>query len=134
MASNAAAYLATLVVLVVCDFVWLSVVGAGVYRPRLGDLLLARPNLPAAAAFYLVYAAGIVVFAAGPALRAGSWPRGLMLGALFGFFAYATYDLTNLATLRGWSAVVTLIDIAWGAVLSGAAAAAGTIIAQRSVS
>lgn len=126
------AYLASLVVLAAGDFVWLGTVGTGVYRPRIGALLLERPVFGAAAAFYLVYAVGVVVFAVAPALRAGTaWPRGLWLGALFGFFAYATYDLTNLATLRGWSGFVTVLDIAWGTVLTGGAAAAGCLAAQR---
>ena len=126
-----ASYLATLVVMVACDFVWLGTVGAGVYRPRLGDLLLAQPVLWAAALFYLVYVAGIVIFAVAPALRAESWGRALWLGALFGFFAYATYDLTNLATVRGWSGVVAALDMGWGACLTAAGATAGYLVAQR---
>jgi uncharacterized membrane protein len=125
------AYLGTLVAMVLCDLAWLSTVGAGVYRPRIGALLLERPILWAAALFYLTYAVGVVVFAVGPALRSDSWLRALALGALFGAFAYATYDLTNLSTLRGWSGLVTVLDIAWGAVLSGAAATAGYLLAHR---
>jgi uncharacterized membrane protein len=125
------AYAGTLLALVLCDLVWLATVGAGVYRPRIGALLLERPIVWAAALFYLVYAAGVVAFAVAPALRAESWPRALALGALFGAFAYATYDLTNLATLRGWSGLVTVLDIVWGTVLSGAAATAGYLLAHR---
>jgi uncharacterized membrane protein len=125
------AYLATLVTLLVCDFVWLSTVGNAIYRPRLGDLLLDRPVWWAAAAFYLVYALGVVIFAAAPGLRAQSWPRALMMGVLFGAFAYATYDLTNLATTRGWSSLVAGLDILWGAALSGVAATAGCLVAGR---
>jgi len=131
MSGYALAYGGTLGVLVLCDLAWLSTVGAGVYRPRLGALLLERPNVWAAALFYLVYAAGIVVFAVAPALRAEHWLRALLLGALFGAFAYATYDLTNLATLRGWSGLVAVLDILWGSVLSGAAASAGYLLAHR---
>lgn len=124
-------YVVTLVVVVACDFVWLATVGARVYRPRLGDLLLAQPVFWAAALFYLVYAAGVVIFAVAPALRAEAWMKALWLGALFGFFAYATYDLTNLATLRGWSGVVAVLDMGWGACLTAAGASAGYLAAQR---
>jgi uncharacterized membrane protein len=125
------AYGATLVVLLACDMAWLGSVGAQVYRPRLGSLLLERPVLWAAALFYLVYAVGVVVFAVQPALRAESWSRALASGALFGFFAYATYDLTNLATMRGWSPFVSALDIAWGACLTALAATAAYLVAQR---
>jgi uncharacterized membrane protein len=133
MSGYALAYGGTLLVFVLCDLAWLSTVGASVYRPRIGTLLLDRPVLWAAALFYLVYAAGVVVFAVAPALRAESWSRALVFGGLFGGFAYATYDLTNLATMRGWSGVVTVLDIAWGIVLSGAAATAGYLLAHRGV-
>jgi uncharacterized membrane protein len=124
-------YGATVVVMLACDMVWLSTVGAGVYRPRLGDLLLERPVLWAAALFYLLYGVGVVIFAVAPGLRQESWVRALGLGALFGLFAYATYDLTNLATMRGWSVLVSVLDIAWGACLTAVAAAAGTAVALR---
>jgi uncharacterized membrane protein len=126
-------YAVALVALLACDMVWLSTVGATVYRPRLGDLLLDKPVLWAAALFYLVYALGVVIFVVAPALRAESWPRALALGALFGLFAYATYDLTNLATMRGWSGLVTVLDIAWGACLTGIAGTVATLVAQRTL-
>jgi uncharacterized membrane protein len=131
MPAQLVAYVATLVVLVVCDFAWLSTMGASIYRPRLGALLLDRPVLWAAALFYLVYALGVVVFAVAPGLRADSWTKALGAGAMFGFFAYATYDLTNLATVRGWSGLVTVLDIGWGTCLTALAAAAGTLVARR---
>jgi uncharacterized membrane protein len=124
-------YVVTLAIVVACDFIWLGTVGASVYRPRLGDLLLERPVLWAAALFYLVYAVGIVVFAVAPALRAEAWTKALGMGALFGFFAYATYDLTNLATLRGWSGLVAILDIGWGACLTALGATAAYLVAQR---
>jgi len=124
------AYLATGAVFLVCDLVWLGLVAKGFYRSRLGGLLLDDFNLPAALAFYLIYLAGIMVFAALPAFNAGSWKVALGLGAAFGFFAYATYDLTNLATLRGWSASLAMVDIAWGTVLTGVSAAAGFMAAR----
>lgn len=124
------AYIATGAVFLVCDMVWLGLVAKGFYRARIGGLLLDDFNLPAALAFYLIYLAGIMVFAAQPAFNAGSWKTALAFGAAFGFFAYATYDLTNLATLRGWSVSLTLLDIAWGAVLTGVSAAAGYLAAN----
>jgi len=125
-----AAYVASLIVLALCDFVWLSTMGDAVYRPRLGALLLEKPVLWAAVLFYLVYAAGVVLFAVTPALNAQSWLRAAVLGAFFGLFAYATYDLTNLATLRAWSVTVSVLDIGWGAVLSAIGASAGYLAAK----
>lgn len=130
MRTHAIAYVATLIVLAACDFVWLSTMGTSIYRPRLGGLLLERPVLWAAVLFYLVYAVGVVVFAVAPALVAQSWLRAAGQGALFGLFAYATYDLTNLATLRSWSVLVTVLDISWGAVLTALGAAVGYVAAR----
>jgi len=124
------AYIATGVVFLACDVVWLGGIAKGFYRSRLGGLLLADFNLPAALAFYLIYLGGIMVFAALPAFNAGSWKTALTFGALFGFFAYATYDRTNLATLRGWPLSVALADIAWGTVLTGISATAGYLAAR----
>jgi uncharacterized membrane protein len=131
MGTYLVSYGATVVVMLALDMVWLGTVGTGVYRPRLGDLLLDRPVLWAAALFYLVYGVGVVIFAVAPGLRQESWMRSLGLGALFGLFAYATYDLTNLATMRGWSVLVSVLDIAWGAGLTAVASAVGTAVALR---
>ena len=84
-------------------------------------------NWWAAAAFYLIYPVGVVIFANNPALPGGSWSAALLYGAVFGFFAYATYDLTNLATLRNWSVSLTALDIVWGALVTGVSAAAGIL-------
>jgi uncharacterized membrane protein len=119
------AYLAALVVALAMDFVWLSVAGKLLYRPRLGDMLLDQPVLWAAAAFYLMYGIGIVVFAVAPALAAGEWTRAALLGALLGVVAYGTYDFTNQATLKNWSTLITVCDMGWGALLTLAAASAG---------
>jgi len=124
------AYLATLVAFCAGDFVWLGTVAVGFYQSEVGPLLLATPNWPAAAAFYALYAAGTVFFAVLPALRANAWTKALLHGALFGFFAYATYDLTNLATLRGWSLGVSIVDIAWGTVVTGMAATVGYLCSR----
>jgi uncharacterized membrane protein len=106
------------------DAVWLGVMGSALYRPQLGNLMLEKFLLAPAIAFYLVYPIGIAVFAVGPALQAASGVAALTHGLLFGFLAYATYNLTNMATLRGWSPVVTALDIGWGSVATGAAAVA----------
>ena len=119
-----AAYVAVLIVMLALDFVWLSVTGGPLYRRILGDLLLERFNVAPAALFYLLYGTGIVIFAVSPAFDAHAWTTALVRGLLFGVFAYATYDLTNQATLRTWSTVLTVADVTWGAVLTGVAATA----------
>lgn len=124
-------YLATLVVFLGIDAIWLGFVARETYRAGIGHLMADGFNLYAAIAFYLIYVAGIQIFAVQPSVGNGGWQKAVMLGALFGFFAYATYDLTNLATLRDWPLKLSLIDMAWGAVLTGIAAAAGAYVASR---
>jgi uncharacterized membrane protein len=119
------AYAITALVFFAIDFIWLSRVAKRFYFDRLGELLLEKPHMGAAAAFYAVYIVGIIIFAVAPALRDGSALTALMYGALFGFFAYATYDMTNYATLRNWSLTVSLVDIVWGTCLTGTAAFLG---------
>jgi len=119
------AYSASALVFLAMDAVWLSQMAARVYRPALGDMILDGFRPAPAAAFYLIYMLGLVVMAVAPALAEGDWRRAAMSGAMYGFFAYATYDLTNLATLRHWSLTVSLLDMAWGAIVSGVAATAG---------
>ncbi len=114
-------YIAALGTLAVLDAVWLGLVSRDFYKARLGQLLLDQPNWPVAILFYLIHAAGIVVF---PVALATSWLSAAMYGALFGVVVYAAYDLTNLATLRGWPMAVSLVDIAWGAAVSAAACVA----------
>jgi len=125
------AYVAALAVLAVLDALWLGAVAKDFYRGQIGPLMAEQVRFGVAACFYLLYIVGVVVFAVVPALAAESVTRALMLGALFGFFAYMTYDLTNLATLRGWSWQVTLADIAWGSFVSAVAAGAGCAAALR---
>lgn len=116
------AYLSTLVVFGIIDAGWLSTMGNILYRPLLGDMLAPSVRIMPAIAFYLMYPLGVVVFVVLPALRGGTVHTALLYGALFGAIAYATYDLTNQATLRTWPFQITLIDIAYGAVASGLAA------------
>jgi uncharacterized membrane protein len=120
-----AAYVATLVVMVALDMVWLGVIAKPLYQQGVGHLLAERPNVPVAVLFYLVYAAGLVTFAVASQAPGGAWGKTLLAAALFGFFAYATYDLTNLATLKDWPAGLSVIDMAWGSLVSTLAAAAG---------
>lgn len=131
MIKLALAYAGTALTMAAMDAVWLTVVGPKVYRPALGDLLVEGFRLGPAVAFYILYVAGIVIFAVRPALASGRWAEAVLMGALFGFFCYATYDLTNMATLKVWPMYITLMDIAWGAVLTGTAALAGFWAAQR---
>jgi uncharacterized membrane protein len=130
MAQCLTAYGVTAVVFLVIDFIWLSQVARGFYFERLGELLLDKPNLGAATAFYAIYVVGVVIFSVAPALRTDSATTALTYGALFGFFAYATYDMTNYATLRNWSLVVSLVDTAWGACLTGVSALLGFLVTR----
>lgn len=119
------AYGATAIAFFALDFVWLSLAVPRLYKPLLGTLLRDSPNLPVAAAFYLVYVVGLVVFAVLPAASAGSWLMALGLGALLGLVAYGTYDFTNLSTMRNWPLTVSVFDLAWGISVSAIAALAG---------
>ena len=130
MSRIAIAYVATAIAFCGLDFIWLGWVAKGYYQAQVGPLLLDKPNLPVAAAFYALYIVGVLIFAVLPALEAGSWGKALLYGALFGLFAYATYDLTNLATLKGWSAGIALLDLAWGAVVTGASATLGYLVTR----
>ncbi|HEY0600201.1 DUF2177 family protein [Brevundimonas sp.] len=125
------AYLGSGVVMAVLDAIWLTTVGPRLYRPAIGELLAPEPNLRIAVVFYLIYVAGIVFLAVTPALRDGSALRAVTTGAILGLVAYATYDLTNQATLRVWPAHITLIDLAWGTFVTGAAALGGYWLANR---
>ena len=119
------AYGATAFVMVALDMLWLGVVAKPMYTQGIGHLMAAQPNVPVAVVFYLMYAVGLVMFAVWPAAGTAGWTQALVKGALFGFFAYATYDLTNLATLKDWPIGLSLVDITWGTCVSGVSAAAG---------
>ena len=115
------------VVFATIDAVWLKMMRM-VYECEFGTLLRKRPNMAAAVIFYILYIIGVVVFAVLPALATTMlWQAGMM-GALFGLIAYATYDLTNLATLKQWSVKITIIDMLWGAFLTGTSALVATYI------
>ena len=127
------AYFATAVVFMTIDLIWLSQVAKRFYAESLGELLLERPNIPAAAGFYAVYVVGIVFFAISPALKTGSAQTALVYGALFGFFTYATYDMTNYATLRNWPLFMSVVDVIWGTILAGISALSGYLIVRSIV-
>lgn len=118
------------VVFFALDFVWLSTATQRIYRRYLGDLLADQPKLAVAAGFYLLFVVGIVALAVLPALQEGSVVGALWRGALFGLLAYATYDLTNLSTIRDWPWQVSVIDMAWGTALNALVAVAGYYAAQ----
>ena len=119
------AYVGTAVAMVALDMLWLVVIAKPLYQQGIGHLMADKPQVGVAALFYLLYAVGVVIFAVSPQHDGSSWLTTLVMGALFGFFAYATYDLTNLATLRGWPWQLSLIDMGWGTVVSAASAASG---------
>ena len=129
--TQAIAYAASLVIFVIVDALWLGTMAERLYRPLLGDILLGKFALAPAVVFYLLYPAGLVFFAVNPALKGDGLATALLHGALFGFFTYATYDLTNQATLRNWSTLLTVVDIAWGSFLGAVAASGGWWITQR---
>jgi uncharacterized membrane protein len=123
-------YFLTIPVFFGIDMIWLGFVAKGFYRKNLGQLLRPDVNWTAALVFYMLYIGGILIFATMPALEKNSLYQAVVLGGLFGFFAYATYDLTNLATLKGWPLNVVIVDIIWGIVLTASVAAASFLIGR----
>lgn len=116
-------YLMTVPAFFIIDMVWLGWLGKAFYKEQIG-FLLGPINWSAAIIFYLLYIVGIIIFAVSPALHADSLGKAVLLGAILGFIAYATYDLTNLATVKDWPILVTVVDLIWGTVLTGSVAAA----------
>ena len=125
------AYVATFLVFIGMDAVWLTTMTRPLYQHDLGPLLLAHPRLAPGVLFYVLYMVGLTALAVAPALKSGDWRRAALSGGLFGLVAYATYDLTNLATLTGFTLRVTIADMAWGLVVSAVAATAGYAAARR---
>lgn len=125
------AYLIVLLIFGVLDLIWLSLMGAMLYRPVLGDILLEQVRIAPAIAFYAMFPIGIVFFAVRPALESNSVTTALTYGLLFGAICYATYDLTNFATLRNWSLQITVIDVVYGALVSAVAAGGATIVIRH---
>ncbi len=133
MKTYISAYFFTLIAFLVIDFIWLSTMASRLYRPAIGDLLAENFRLAPAIIFYLIYAAGLTFLAVRPALISGQWTTALVYGAAVGFMAYATYDLTNQATLKSWSTTLTIADLLWGTFVSAAAAMIGYIVTVRLV-
>jgi len=119
------AWAGTAAFILAIDAIWLGLVAKGFYSRQLGDLMLDQPRLAIAALFYVMYSGAVVILASAPAARSGSLQDALLLGAILGFAAYGTYDITNLATLKNWPLTMSLVDIAWGTVLTAAASAVG---------
>ena len=113
------------------DAVWLTMVGPKLYRPTLDPVLADQFALGPAIAFYLIYIAGIMILAVSPAVKSGEWTQALVTGAILGFMCYATYDLTNQATLKVWSTHITVIDIAWGTFITAFGATVGGWVLRR---
>ena len=127
------AYAGAAMSFLVFDLLWLGLVAKNFYREHLGHLLADQVNVAAAVGFYFLYIGGIVIFAIAPAFASGHWRTAALFGALFGFFAYATYDLTNLATIRNWPVAVTVVDLAWGTLVTGVVATLGYLMAKQLV-
>lgn len=125
MSRMLAAFGGTALTLVVLDAIWLLFAGPKIYRPIIGEILADKVNFTPAVIFYVIYLFGVTILAVRPAIASGRWQEAAILGMILGVVAYATYDLTNQATLKVWATKITLIDIAWGAFLTAAGAVAG---------
>jgi uncharacterized membrane protein len=123
-------YAAIVATMMVLDVIWIGAVARPLYSRGIGHLMAARPNFAAAVAFYLLFAIGLMAFVVLPRAP-GDWRMAAAWGALFGFMAYMTYDLTNLATLRDWPLALSFIDTAWGCAATGLAATAGKLVADK---
>lgn len=117
-------YLFSLFVFLGIDFIWLSFIAKNFYRQHIGHLMASSPQLLPAGIFYLTFVVGVIIFAALPGLKESSLSKTLLLAAAFGFFTYSTYDLTNLATLKNWPLIVTIVDIIWGMFIASVTALA----------
>lgn len=124
-------YLITLPVFLAIDLVWLSLIARKFYAQYLGYLMKTNINFVAAGLFYLLFVVGLVVFSVLPALEKNSWTQAVFFGALLGLVSYATYDLTNLATIKDWPLVVTAVDIAWGIFLGASVSLISYLIATK---
>lgn len=124
-------YLMLAGILLVLDLIWIGILARDFYRSGLGSLMAENVNMAAAFGFYLIYSIGLFFFVVHPALATGDWRNAAMMGALFGLVAYATYDLTNLAVVKGFPLDMAVVDMAWGATVSALTAAATVVIADR---
>ena len=123
-------YIATLIAFFIIDMAWLGLVARSFYRKHLGFLMNSSPNWFAAIIFYMLFIVGILVFVVVPGLENNSLKTTLLRAALFGVITYATYDLTNLATVKDWPLLVTVVDMIWGTVLSAAVSFIGFMVGK----
>jgi uncharacterized membrane protein len=123
-------YALTFLVFFIIDMAWLGLIAKDLYKKYLGGFLSDQVNWTAAIVFYLLFIVGVFIFVILPSVEKNSLVSAITLGALFGFFTYATYDLTNLATLKGWPITIVFIDIVWGSVLTGIVSTAGFYIVK----
>ncbi|MDY0097477.1 MAG: DUF2177 family protein [Candidatus Dojkabacteria bacterium] len=124
-------YFLTFIFFLAIDFVWLNFIAKDLYQKEIGTLLLKNPNLLPALIFYLLFVLAIVVILVVPGIKEGDLVKTLIFAALFGLTTYATYDLTNLATLNGWSIKITIIDLIWGTSISTITALVGFYIGSK---
>jgi len=124
-------FLITLPVFLGIDAVWLTLITKDFYAKHLGYLMAKNPNFVAALIFYLIFISGLIVFVITPALEKKMWTQALFAGALFGLVSYATYDLTNLATVKDWPILITVVDLVWGSVLSASVSVVSYFIAVK---
>lgn len=124
-------YLITFLAFLTIDSLWLGLVAPSFYRSQIGYIMAETPNYFAAGLFYLVFIFGMVVFIVDPGVREGTLIQSVSRGALFGLVTYATYDLTNLATLEGWPVLLTVVDLTWGTVLSAAVTLVSVWVGKR---
>jgi uncharacterized membrane protein len=124
-------FLIALPVFFAIDMVWLVAVAKNFYKEQIGFLMKPDINWFAAIIFYLLFITGLIIFVITPAMVRQSWVHALLYGALFGLVTYATYDLTNLATVKDWPILVTLVDLVWGSVLAGSVSVITYLIANR---
>ena len=131
MLKKLAIYLSFFIALITIDLIWLLGVAKNLYRSEMGDLMASEPKLLAGLAFYLLYALGVCIFVILPALSKQSWIYALQYGALFGFFCYMTYDLTNLAVVRNFPTQLAFIDMAWGSFVTALCASFAYWVGNR---
>lgn len=124
-------YLIALPVFFAIDFIWLALIARKFYLEQLGSLMKSNINWPAALIFYALFIVGLIIFVISPAIEKKSLLQALIMGGLFGFFAYATYDLTNLATLKNWPFTLTIVDMIWGTILAASVSAITFLIASK---
>ena len=124
-------YLIALPVFLIIDSIWLTLISKNFYSKHLGYLMAKNPNLIAALIFYLIFIAGLIFFVISPALDKKMWTHALLAGAFFGLVTYATYDLTNLATVKDWPLIITIVDLIWGATVSASVALITFMIATK---